>query len=659
MDRRAKSRPAPLRDDIDMSSGGLFPLFIPFILASTQAAPTPSPPAPATPGEEIVVTASLAPLAEADAPASVTVLDADQIEALGLPDAVDLIRLSPGVAVAQSGGPGSQAQVRIRGAEANHSLVFIDGIAFNDLAANNQARFETFAADNLGRLELIRGPQSALWGSEALGGVIAMETPDPLGALRGAASLEAGELESYRAAASLASGGERAGVSGTLSWAGSEGIDILGGGTGDPDGFENLTASLKGVARAGGFEAGAVGRYIHHDVAFDGFDANFQRADSAEASTAETYAARGWAGYGLDADSPWWFRLEAQHLDSSNRNRDGAVRTNDSYGRRTRYGAQAGHRLATGGTRHQLIAAVEREEEEFGTRDLLFGGASDRDLERGRTAFVGEWRAQWGDWLTTDIALRHDDFSRFDDATTSRVQAEARLGGGFSLLGSYGEGIAQPSFVDLFGFGPGSRFVGNPDLRPERSEGYELGLRFRRDGLKIEAIGFSNDLEEEIVEDFSLFPDYTVVNAPGTSRRRGIELSADWEPVPGLSLGANYTYLDALQPTGSGGAQERELRRPEHTANLFATWRRGPLTLGAALSYVGERLDRDFDLFPAPLIELDAYLLASARLAYRLTEQLEAFARVENGFGAEYQDVIGYATPGRTVHAGIRLRLGR
>jgi vitamin B12 transporter len=658
MGRQAFSCPAILRDDIHMSSGGSF-VFIHVMLAAAQVSPSPSPPAAPADGGEIVVTAALTPLPEGEAPAAVTVLDAAEIEALGLPDAVDLIRLSPGVAVAQSGGPGSQAQVRIRGAEANHSLVFIDGIAFNDLAANNQARFETFAADNLGRLELIRGPQSALWGSEALGGVIAMETPDPLGTLRGAASAEAGALDSYRATASLASGGERAGISGTLSWAGSEGIDILGGGAGDRDGFENVTASLKGVARAGSFEAGAVGRYIHHDAAFDGFDANFQRADSDEASTAETYATRGWVGYALEPDTLWWFRLEAQHLDSQNRNRDGAVRTNDSYGRRTRYGAQAGYRLTAAGARHELIGAIEREDETFGTRDLLFGGASDRDLERGRTAFVGEWRAHWGEWLTTDVALRHDDFSRFEDATTLRVQAEARIGGGFSLLGSYGEGIAQPSFVDLFGFGPGSRFLGNPDLRPERSEGYELGLRFRRSGLRIEAIGFSNDLEDEIVEDFSIFPDYTVVNAAGTSRRRGIQLSADWEPVPGLSVAANYFYLDATQPTATGADQERELRRPEHTANLFATWRSGPLTLGASLSYVGERVDRDFDLFPAPLVELDAYLLAGARFAYRLTEQLEAFARVENGFDEEYQDVVGYATPGRTVHAGIRLRFGR
>jgi vitamin B12 transporter len=611
---------------------------------------------PASP--EIVVTAARVPVPRAQTPASVTLFDAARIEALALRQATDLLRLSPGVSVSTSGGPGAQAQLRIRGAEANHSLVFIDGIAFNDLAANNEARFETFSADGLGRLELVRGPQSALWGSEALGGVIAMETPHPLGDMRGAASLEGGSLDSRRAAAQFASGGENAGLSATASWARSDGIDILGGGSGDADGFENFTGSLKGIARFGAFEVGAVGRYIHHDVEFDGFDANFQRGDTANASTAETYAGRAWIGYGMADDAPWHVRLEAQHLDSANANREGAVRTNDSFGRRTRFGAQAGHRFSIGGSRHELIAAVEREDEEFGTRDRQFGGASDRDLDRGRTAFVGEWRARWGEWLTTDIAVRHDDFSRFQDATTLRAQAQAQLGGGLSVTAGYGEGIAQPSFVDLFGFGGFSQYVGNPDLRPERSKGYELGLRWQRQGLRLEAVAFSNDLDDEIVEDFSIFPRYTVVNLVGSSRRRGIELSAEWQARPGLGIGANYTYLDAQQPDEDSGTSIREIRRPQHTANLYADWRRGPLTLGAALSYVGERQDRDFDLFPSPLVDLGAYVLASARAAYRLTGGLEAFARVENGFDARYQDLIGYATPGRTVHAGIRLSFG-
>ncbi len=622
-----------------------------FILAAFQIVPAA---VPQTDDTEIVVTASLTPIAGEDAPGSVTIFDEERIDALGLTLASDLIRLSPGVSVATTGAAGTETVVRIRGGESNHSLVFIDGIAFNDIAAANAARFDTFTAGGLGRLELIRGPQSALWGSEALGGVIAMSSPDPLGRFRAEGAVEYGSRDSWRADAALVTGGERAGLSATVGWARSDGIDIVGGGAGDRDGFENLTVGIKGVARLGPFEIGGVGRYIHHELSYDGVDAFFLRADTLDVSVAETYALRGWIGLGDDRDSAWSGRIEAQLLDSENRNRLGAVRTSDSLGRRTRFGGRLTRRLAIGGTRHALTAAAEREEEDFGTRDRQFG-APDRNLSRGRTALVGEWRAEWSSALTTDFSVRRDDFNRFVDVTTVRANAVLDVGGGISLLAGYGEGIAQPSFIDLFGF-PGFPFVGNPDLRPERSRGFEGGVRWRNRVAVLELVAFSNDLEDEVVEDFSVFPS-TVINAAGKSRRRGIELSGEWRPRPGLTIGANYTYLDAREQTGTAPAQ-REIRRPRHSANAFAAWRTGPFTAGASLAYVGRRTDRDFDLFPAPLVELDDYALASLRIAYRILPRVELFARTENAFDSDYRDVFGYNTVGRSIHAGLRVAVG-
>src|SRR6185503_15359277 len=129
---------------------------------------------------EIIVTAAREPVEAADAAVSATLLDAPLLEDLGLPAAADALRLTPGVSVATTGPRGTQTQLRIRGAEANHSLLFVDGIRFNDPAAGNEARFELLTSDGASRLELVRGPQSALWGSEALGGVVAAETSDPL-----------------------------------------------------------------------------------------------------------------------------------------------------------------------------------------------------------------------------------------------------------------------------------------------------------------------------------------------------------------------------------------------------------------------------------------------------------------------------------------------
>ena len=621
-----------------------------FLLAAAAAAQQPSDPA----GEQIIVTASLAEVPAGEAPASVTIFGAEQIEATAPLFVADLLRLAPGVSVSVSGAQGAQTQLRIRGAEANHSLLFIDGIAFNDLAAGNEPRFETLTAEGLGRIELIRGPQSALWGSEALGGVVAVNTPDPLGERRATAAAEYGSDDFARLSAALTTGGERAGLSATASFARSDGIDILGGGTGDRDGFENFTASLKALARPDdAFELGIVGRYVRHDFEFDGTNDFFQRADTAEASETETYAARAWLGYGQDRAAPWGVKVDAQYLDSTNRNRDAGTRTNDSYGRRTRVGIQAARRFAD----HELIAAVEREDEDFGTRDRLFGGGSDRDLDRGRTAFVGEWRAAWSDGFVTDLAVRHDDFNRFEHETTLRANAVLDITPQIALLAGYGEGIAQPSFVDLFGFGTGSGFIGNPGLRPERSRGFEAGFRWTGRSASIEAVAFSNALRDEIVEDFSLFPNYTVVNADGKSRRRGIELSGEWRPAEGLSLGGSYSYVDTRERGRDGDETLREVRRPKHSGSVYGTWRRGPVTIGASLAYVGDRKDSDFDLFPAPRVRLDDHVLASARVAYRITPAVEAFARVENAFDAAYQDVVGYNTPGRKAYAGVRLRL--
>ncbi len=624
-------------------------------LAAAAAAPAASADAP-----DIVVSAALVPVAQAQSPATVTVIDQARIEALGSPFALDLLRLVPGVAVATTGAQGSQTQVRIRGAEANHTLVFIDGIAFNDPAAGNEARFETFGADGLGRIEVVRGPQSALWGSEALGGVIAMETPDPLGPTRATPSGEYGSRDFRRAAASLVTGGDTAGISATAAWIRSDGIDSLEGGAGDRDGFETKTASIKAVARPGqDGEIGIVGRYIQHDNQFDGTDpVTFLRADTADASKTETGAVRGWATIGLGPDAPWSLTVDGQYLTSDNRNRDGDTPLNRTQGDRFRVGGQLVHRLSLGTTAHILVAAVEREDETFRASDTQYFGATDQRRTRGRTAYIGEWRATWNRLLATDVAVRHDDYNRFVGETTVRASAIVTLADGVALTGSYGEGIAQPTFFDLYGFFPGN-FVGNPNLTPEKSRGYEAGVRFTRNAFSAEVTAFSNRLRDEIVSvfDSATFLSSTA-NATGRSRRRGIEANVEVRPLAALRLTANYTYLDARDQQVAAGLTLREVRRPKHSGNVAADWTAGRLTLGASLSYVGTRDDVDFDQFPAPTVRLHDYVLGGARIAFAVTPQIEAFGRIENAFDSHYQDVVGYATPGRGVFGGVRVKIG-
>jgi len=598
--------------------------------------------------ETIVVTGFREPVSQPDAPVSSTLLEAETLEALSLPAAVDALRLVPGLSVAQSGPRGTQAQIRIRGAEANHSLLFVDGIRFNDPAAGNEARFELLATDLLSRIEIVRGPQSALWGSEALGGVIAVETADPFARRGGAALAEYGSLDSVRASAQAAARAGEVGLSATAAYLRSDGIDSFGAG-GERDGFDHRGLGLRAAWRpAEGRELGVSAFYVAGASRFDGSDpVTFLRADTLDATSSRIAAGRVW---GSLTSGRWTISADASLLDSANRNRLGAAPLNATAGRRVAAGAQVSRRFGN----HRLTGAVERESEDFGARDQVFFGGADQDRSRSLTALVGEWHAAWSGAFVTDLAVRHDRFSAFADATTVRAAFLFRPAPGWTIHGAYGEGIAQPTFYDLYGFFP-DFFAGNPALRPERSRGWEAGVRRRSGNASLAATVFTARLEDEILDVF-VAGAASARNADAASRRRGLELSGEWRVSPALRLSANYTYLDADQRQSAGGAAVREVRRPRHSGNFVAYGTVGRLSWSAGLSYVGARTDTDFDVFQT--VRLGAYVLGTARVGWRIGDSLEAFARVENGFGADYRDVAGYATAGRTVHAGIRIRLG-
>ncbi len=603
--------------------------------------------------QAIVVTGSREPIAIGDAPVSATLIDEESLDALGHAAASDVLRLAPGVSVAISGPRGTQTQLRIRGAEANHTLLFIDGIRFNDPAAGNAGRFELLTSDTLSRLEVVRGPQSALWGSEALGGVIAAETADPFRREGLDALAEYGSLDTGRLSANYAAAAGDLGFHAGGSWMQSAGIDSFGAG-GDRDGFTQSAATLKAVYRpAAPIQVGVSGHWTEGISEYDGFDpVTFVRADTPDETENRIGAARVWLS---GAHRGWSFEVDASLLDSANRNRLGAQPLNSTFGRRTTAGIQVSRRISG----HRLTGAIEHEKESFQAIDTLYFGGTDQDRSRRLTAYIGEWRAEWTDAVATNLAFRHDDFSAFEDATTFRAALLVRPLPGWTLHGAYGEGIAQPSFYDLYGFFPGS-FAGNPGLRPEHSRGIEAGVRWQSGPARLGLTVFSSRLKDEIVDIFdpATFLSSTA-NAEGTSRRRGIEAEASYRFESWLNVTVNYTLLDAEEQQAAGAALVREVRRPRHSVNLIAAGHAGRLRWGAGLAYVGRRRDLDFDLFPAKEVTLDDYVLASLRVAWRLVPGLEAYARMENAFDADYQDVVGYNTAGRTVHAGLRLALGR
>lgn len=597
--------------------------------------------------DQIVITASRAPEAEEQTAASVTIIDQSRIERLSQPLLSGLIRLTPSAAVVTSGPAGSLTEIRIRGAEANHTLLFVDGIKIDDPASGDTPRYEILNADLASRIEIVRGPQSALWGSEAIGGVIAVNGLDEAAGY--GASAETGSFGVARASGSAAYAGERASVSGAVGFQRATGINSVVG-PGDKDGYRNLSGRARATWRPRGtIEVGASALALTSRSQFDGFDLfTGAHTDTLDSSRNRLSAGRLWIAAGSDT-TPWRGRIAGTILGSSNKNYLASIEQNRTRGERRNFSGQLERRLVTGTVTHRLIVAGDTEREEFHARDTAFGGFTNQDRIRRHDSIAGEWRAE-AKGVVADVAVRHDSFDRFKDATTVRASMIGQLGGGFALAASYAEGIAQPTFFDLYGFFPGN-FVGNPDLKPESSRGIELSLRYRRGTVGASLTAYRQRLRDEIVNNATFT---SVLNASGRSKRAGLEAAIEWSPAPYLRLSANYAYLKSTQLDAVSAQQLTEPRRPKHSGSLVMDGIAGRLTYGASLAYVGRHLDNR-DVFPFDRVALGSYWLADARIAYAIRPGVELFARGSNLLNQRYQDVYSYRTDPRGVFAGVRL----
>ncbi|MEO6247609.1 MAG: TonB-dependent receptor [Sphingomicrobium sp.] len=604
--------------------------------------------------DTIVVTASRVPSTPATTAASVSLVDEAELVHLGSPLVSDYLRLLPSVAVAMSGPAGSQTDVRIRGAEANHTLLFIDGIRANDPAAGNAPRFELLNADLVSRIEVVRGPQSALWGSEAIGGVVSVGS-DPAAASGASLMAEAGSFATYRGSASGSYVGK--GVTAAFGIAGqkSRGTNAFNG-PGDRDGYDN--ASLRGRlawAVAPKIAVGLSGFATSELSQYDGYSSG-GHADTLDNTRNKLGAVRSWVSIG-GIDDALSATVSASILDSSNVNRlDRTELNRTSADRRTLVG-ELRHHSTIGALDQHIVVAIEQEDENFHTR-----GYSSQDHDRRHRSATLEWK---GDWqaLTGDVAVRRDSFNRFRDATTLRASLLARLGAGVEVTGSYGEGIAQPTFFDLYGYDPTS-FTGNPTLAPERSRGFEASIRWHDSHWSAALTGYRQRLHGEILTIFAP-PAYaqTTINAAGTSRREGGEVELGWKPSPALRIHAQGAYLRATEPDNLG-LQIREVRRPKWSGALVADGAQGRFNYAASLAFTGARSDVDFDQFDPTtssykVVRLGGYVLASARIGYQVAPGIEFFGRVANAFDRDYRDVVGYRPSGRSVSGGIRLAVGR
>ncbi|MEO7786614.1 MAG: TonB-dependent receptor, partial [Sphingomicrobium sp.] len=511
-------------------------------------------------------------------------------------------------------------------------------------------------ADLASRIELVRGPQSALWGSEAIGGVVSV-AGDPGRSSQASLMGEGGSFATWRGSANGSYVGKNVAAAIAVAGQKSRGTDAFDG-TGDRDGYDNAslrgrftwTAAPKLMLGLSGFATSALSEY-------DGYSpVTFRHSDTLDNTRNRLGAVRGWVDAGA-VDDALSATVSVSLLGSSNVNRLDRAEINRTRADRRTLSAELRHHATLGDLDQHIVLAAEQEDENFHARDTAYGGFSNQDRSRRHRSLTIEYKADYKA-LTADLAVRHDAYNRFRDATTVRASLLARLGGGFEVAGSYGEGIAQPTFFDLYGFFPGS-FVGNQSLVPERSRGGEASLRWRDARWNVSLTAYRQRLRNEIAgtSGSATFLSSTV-NAAGTSRRDGSEAEVGVTLSPALRLHAQAAYLHATEPSVAVG-QLREVRRPKWSGAIVADGEQGKLSYGASLAYSGARTDVDFDKFPAATVRLGGYVLASARVGYRVAPGVELFGRVANAFDSDYRDLVGYRPSGRSVDGGIRLAFGR
>jgi vitamin B12 transporter len=609
--------------------------------------------------EEVVVSASRVPIAADRAGSAVSVIDAETLEQRQASQVFDALRAVPGVEVSRTGTVGSLAQIRIRGAEAGHTLVLIDGVRVNDPAQSSEEfNFAHLMTGGIERVEVLRGPQSALWGADALAGVVNVITVRPAEGFDAHARAEYGSFDTKNIYARGSGGTADFGALAQAGWLDTSGVNIARTGHED-DGyrsvsfgakaFANLTPNITVRASVNHIDARtdseATDFFGTFSIPLDSgdftdFTATYARA-SAEAAFGDV---RLIAGASL-------VRTEAQNHTSA----FGApfdVAFNDrTEGGDTAFDLQLHVPWEGWGAEQRVSVLAETHRETFDMMRLDLPSANQSQYER-RSAVAGEY------WIgLTDVAIslgaRHDWNDSFDDATTWRATVSWRAAKPWRVHASAGTGVKNPDFFELFGFFPAPAFVGNPNLTPEKSFGYDLGLEWRpRDDLLFDVTYFHADLEDEIFSDFSVFPN-TARNATGESTRQGIEITAHAEIGHGVTLDAAYTWLDANEVNDA-----TEIRRPNHIASASVNWRfaddRANVNLG--VDYHGRQRDTAFlngPPFSMP-VTLDAYSLVRVAGSYDVTEQLTLFARVENAFDEKYEEVFGYRTRGFAVFAGIR-----
>ena len=614
---------------------------------------------------ETVVSANRVAVPSREVGSSVTVITGEEMEERQIRVVADALRDVPGVSVSRTGPRGGFTQVRIRGNEGNHTKVFIDGVEVNDPSGDVEFDFANLLAADIERVEIIRGPQSALWGSDAIGGVINVITKRGKSGMRASGYLEAGSFDTYSGNAALRGAGKNYRYSASGSFLKTQGVNMSRFGS-EKDGYKNGTLNVSGaVDPSETLELSVNGMYIKNNVQSDPQDFTFGGpfeglfVDGDQERKGEQFYGRA-QGKLKTFGGQWEHIFGGNYTNTDFENTVDRTVSSTNAGSKSRLDYQTNMFFSTAGVAsagHTLTLYAEYTRETFENESAAFPAASQNQSMNTASVAVEYLLSLWQRWSLT-LSTRYDDNDLFDNATTGRVtSAYVHPESGTRIHATLGTGVKNPGFFDLFGFFPGT-FIGNPNLKSEKSWGWDLGFeqKFFREQLVMDLTYFRSVLTDEIVTVFLPGgPPFltTVANQTGESNRQGIEFSAKAALAKNLSMTAAYTWTDATDPDG-----RVEVRRPEQIASLVFNYllpsRRGNVNLN--IQYNGPMQDNEFSFStPNDRVDLPSFTLVTLAGAYNFNKSAQLFGRIENLLNQDYEEVWSAQSPGIGVFAGVRL----
>ena len=564
---------------------------------------------------------------------SVSVITRDDLEELGVDFALDAIATAPGVTVNQNGAFGGNASVRIRGASNDQTLVLIDGVPVNDPTGTGGGyNFAYLDTDTIERIEVLKGPQSTLWGSDAIGGVVSITTKRPTEGLSGTVFGEYGSFNTLRGGASISNANEIGDFRLAATGLTTDGISKAdeANGNSEDDGYDSQTVSAKGglnLPASVRLETSLMWSDAESEYDSYAFGAQGSVADGDEVTNSETLSGN------ITLKAPLFDgRLEnlvqIGYADIERENTSNGVQSYFTEGDRVLFRYQGTFAINDTNT---LAFGTEREE------------TSANEQESSIDSLFALYEFKPVDSLTLTGGIRVDDHETFGSETTGRVAAAWTATDQLTFKASWGQGFKAPSIFQSTYI---CTFCGltapNTNLKAETSEAYDIGVQWQSADERIVLGATLFDQETENMIDFSYTAGYDNIALVDS---QGVELTGAYAINNWLGIAASYTFIDSEDGNGNALA-----RLPESTGNISASFDPdGPFSGAVLVRYNGEEANTDGS-------KLDSWTRVDLTGSYDLNDTVEIYGRIENLLDEEYQQILGYGTPGLSGSVGVRLR---